>query len=329
MEVSAGLLAAVDEQTNPDGGGPAVDRAAVGTDGRVGIASGPPDGGSRGTTQAATALLAEIARNVPRHPVSSELLDELDRTVVEMGAGVPAARQRVEKSCTAMDRCAVRAELGALVRALAESTAPAVPGGEAQAERVIDGRSGAPPLTGPTSSVRRRAWAWLLSIAVLIAVVLVEVVLLRDEITADVHLLLDAGRSGSTASTAPELDDLPVAPPAPPAVGAVASVDLRPLADCTPGAPCTVRVVVRLLPGAEPRTASWSFRPTDRCTGATETASGGSVTVPVGVQQVTAVSSVPLPAYRAVAVVAVTELPAAAAAPPVLLGSCTADRPTG
>ena len=49
--------------------------------------------------------------------------------------------------------------------------------------------------------MRTRVWAWLLSVAVLVAVVALEVVLLRDDIAADVHLLLEAGRSGSTAST--------------------------------------------------------------------------------------------------------------------------------
>jgi hypothetical protein len=334
VEVGAGLLAVVEldhagEQRDADGRGPASDRITVDVDGRVVIASVAPAGAS---PRGGAALLGELAaagraRIGPGSPADARLVDELDRAVAELPvAGAAAARQRLEKACAVLDRRLVRAELGALVRTLTESTGTGTgstaTAGSGRAER-------APPTTGPRRDGRTRIWAWLLSVTVLVAVVALEVVLLRDDITADVHLLLDAGRSGSAASAGPELDGLPVAPPAPPAAGAVAGVDLRPLAHCTPGAPCTVRVVLRLLPGADPRTASWSFRLTDRCTGATGTAAGGSVTVPAGVQQVTAVNTVLLPAYRAVAVAAVTELPAAAAAPPVLLGSCTADRPTG
>jgi hypothetical protein len=49
------------------------------------------------------------------------------------------------------------------------------------------------------------------------------------------------------------------------------------------------------------------------------------VTVPAGEQQVAVVDTVAVPAHRAVAVSAVTEQPAVAAAPPVLLGSCTSE----
>jgi hypothetical protein len=332
VEVGAGLLALVEldpagEQRDSDERGPASDRITVDVDGRVVIAPVAPAGAS---PRGGAALLGELAvagraRIGPGNPVDARLVDELDRAVAELPvAGAAAARQRLEEACAVLDRELVRAELGALVRTLTKSTGTGstATAGPGRAER-------APPQAGPRRDGRTRIWAWLLSVTVLVAVVALEVVLLRDDITADVHLLLDAGRTGSAASTGPELDGLPVAPPAPPAAGAVAGVDLRPLAHCTPGAPCTVRVVLRLLPGADPRTASWSFRLTDRCTGTTDTASGGSVTVPAGVQQVTAVNTVLLPAYRAVAVEAVTELPAAAAAPPVLLGSCTADRPTG
>jgi hypothetical protein len=111
--------------------------------------------------------------------------------------------------------------------------------------------------------------------------------------------------------------------PAPAAAGAVAGIDVRPVTVCTPGATCTVRVLLRLVPGADARTVSWRFDLTDRCTGGTDTAPGGSVTVPAGEEQVAVVDTVSVPADRAVAVSAVTEQPAIAAAPPVLLGSCT------
>jgi hypothetical protein len=323
VEAGAGLLAVVEldqarGRADPDDDGPAVDRITVDVDGRV---AGAPARGD-------AALLGELAGAVrarigPGNPVDARLVDELDRAVVELPVvGVAAARQRLEEACTTLDRQAVRAELGALVRALTASTGTAGPGGAARPERMAEAPSGAPPPAGPRRAVRTRVWAWLLSVAVLVAVVALEVVLLRDNIAADVHLLLEAGRSGSTASTVPERDGLPVVPPAPPAAGAVAGIDVRPLTACTPGAPCTVRVLLRLVPAVDPRTASWRFELTDRCTGATDSASGGSVTVPAGSQQVAVVDTVLLPAYGGVAVSAVTEQPAVAAAPPVLLGSC-------
>jgi hypothetical protein len=145
---------------------------------------------------------------------------------------------------------------------------------------------------------------------------------LRDKIGTDVGLLLDAGRSGATPSDEPEPDGLPIPLPAPATAGPVAAVDLRALTECAPGAPCTVRVLVRLEPAAQPRVVTWSYRLVDRCTGAATTAPGGTVTVPPGGTQATAVGTVDLPAVPAVAVVAVTGLPAVAAGPPVLTGSC-------
>jgi hypothetical protein len=180
-----------------------------------------------------------------------------------------------------------------------------------------------------TRTARRRIGGWLLSVLVLAAVVVLEVAILRDDIATDIDLLLDAGRGESSTSAAPEPDGRPIKPAAPAAAGSVVAVDLRPLAQCAPGAPCTVRLEVRLLPGADPPAVTWSYRIVDRCTGATESAPGGSVAVPAEGERALAVGSVSLPAARAVAVVAVTELPAVAASPPVLVGSCLSDRRVG
>ena len=51
--------------------------------------------------------------------------------------------------------------------------------------------------------------------------------------------------------------------------------------------------------------------------------------MPAEGERALAVGTVPLPAARAVAVVAVTDLPAVAASPPVLVGSCLSDRRVG
>jgi hypothetical protein len=323
VEVGAGLLAVVDEQRDPNGGRAPVDRITIDGDGRVSIGTGPPTGA---TEQCGAALLRELADAGragvgPGNPVDAQLVEALDHAVIELpAAGAARARQRLEEACAALDRGAVRAELAALVRALMESTGTAGPG---SAERAVEDRSRIPGPAGPRRAARTRVWAWLLSVAVLVAVVALEVVVLRDDIAADVHLLLAAGRSGSAAATAPEPDGLPVVPPAPAAAGAVRGIDVRPVTACTPGAPCTVRVLLRLVPGVDARTVSWRFELTDRCTGGTDTAPGGSVTVPASEQQVAVVDTVAVPTVRAVAVSVVTELPAVAAAPPVLLGSCT------
>jgi len=273
VEAGAGLLAVVEldqarGRADPDDGGPAVDRIAVDVEGRVVIGPGPRAGGVPAVRAGApargdAALLGELAGAVraqvgPGNPVNARLVDELDRAVAELPvAGVAAVRQRLEAACAAFDRRAVRAELGALVRALAESTETLRPGGAVRSERVLEDRSGKPPSASPRRAARTRVWAWLLSVAALVAVVALEVVLLRDDIAADVHLLLEAGRSGPTASVATQPDGLPVIPPAPPAAGAVAGIDVRPLTACTPGAPCTVRV---LLPMSTAKGARGLFR---------------------------------------------------------------------
>jgi hypothetical protein len=159
--------------------------------------------------------------------------------------------------------------------------------------------------------------------------VVVEVAVLRDDIAADVGLLLDAGRSGATPSAEPEPDGVPIVPPAPAAAGAVTGVDLRPLDACAPGAPCTLRLQVRLAPAAGPQVVTWSYRVVDRCTGAAQSAPGGTVTVPAGAERATAVGTLALPALPAVAVVAVTGQPAAAASSPVSAGSCLPDSRAG
>jgi hypothetical protein len=324
-EVGAGLLAAVAERPDTGAGDITTDRIRIDVDGRVVLAS---EVGNHSTVPAALAEVAGCGRE--RDPASDDLLVELDTAVATVAStGVPAAARRLEQVCAGIDRPAVRAELAALVRALAASAGEAT---EAGPGRPLGGHRERPAAVPPSARPRatgRRVWAWVLSIVVLVSVVAVEIALLRDDILADVNLLLEAGRSGSAPPGAAEPDGLPVPPPAPPSAGPVAGVDLRPLEACTPGAPCAVRVLVRLVPAPDPQTVSWSFRIMDRCTGETATAPGGTVTVPAGAGQATAVGTVVLPDRPAVALVAVTDLPAAAAAAPVLAGGCGSDGSTG
>jgi hypothetical protein len=235
----------------------------------------------------------------------------------------------LEEAAAGIDRPAVRAELAALVGALRGAAGSAGGGAPVGAPSVADRGAPARRDGGAARSAWRRIGAWLLSLVVLASVVTVEVAVLRDEIATDIDLLLDAGRGGATPSVPPERDGLPVPAPAPAAAGNVTAVELRPLTRCLPDARCRVRVHVRLVPAAERQVVSWSYRVVDRCTGAVGAAPGGSIAVPAEGRRAAAVSTVPLPAVQALAVVAVTETPAVAASTPLLVGSCLPERQAG
>jgi len=345
LEIGAGLLAAArrsESNTDALGGGRiTTDQAVIDTDGRVML--GPAFHDERNgrsssrvvsTVAAVETLLADLAgagRARRADPATDQLLAELDRAITLLPvAGVSEVAQMVEIGCAAIDRTLVRAELAALVSAIVESPGSArsnePTGGLPSSVRGTE--YGRRSTGGGTPTAGRRIGAWLLSVVVLAAVVLLEIAFLRDDIVADVDLLLDAGRSGSSPSTAPEADGLPVASFAPEAAGVVTAVDVRILEPCTPGAPCTVRVLVSLVPGPDAQVVTWSYRVVDRCTGTTNTAPGGSVTVPPGAGRAEAVDIVALPPVTAVAVVATTDRPAVAAAPPVLVETCEPDRQT-
>jgi hypothetical protein len=334
LEIGASVLADVARRPESGTGADlAADRVVVGADGRAVLDPTADDGRDRGPAAsgaAAQAVLAHVAgaarvRGRRADPAADELLGHLDRAATDLPhAGVPGVAKMLQEAATAIDREAVRAELAALAAAVDGATTgstrtAARTGSPSAADRATRaGRDG----HGRTRIVVRRIGAWLASVLVLAAVVLLEVAVLRDDIAADVRLLLDAGRSGSETSDAPEPDGLPVVPPAPAAAGSVTAVDLRPLAPCAPDAPCALRLLVRLVPAAEPQVVTWSYRVVDRCTGTTTTAPGGTVTVPPQGDRAAAVGTVVLPASPAAAVLAVTDLPAAAASPPVSVGSC-------
>ena len=239
----------------------------------------------------------------------------VDAVLADLAAAVPLSGP-VPDPAAEIDRTAVRAELAALVRA-AGGPRSGAPTSAPTARR-------AEPAGPGSRSAGRRIGAWLLSILVLGAVVVGEVVFLRDDITADVGLLLDAGRGGSKPTVPSVPADRPLVAPAPAAAGTVATVDLRPLGRCAPGAACTVRLLVRLVPSPGPQVVTWSYEVVDRCTGTSVTAPGGTVTVPPPAGRAIAVGVVALPPSQGVAVVAVTSGPAVAASPPLVVGSCSA-----
>lgn len=170
---------------------------------------------------------------------------------------------------------------------------------------------------------RHRFWAWGLSIVALVMIVTVEVVFLRDEISRSIEAVLAAGRPGSPSTAEPVLP--PVKLPAPATAGTITQVGLRPVERCVAGAGCALRTQVLLRPRAAPQTLTWTFRVIDRCTGRAVTASSGTVALPAGAGRADVVTIVTLPPARALAVLAVTDLPFPAASEPVYVparGTC-------
>lgn len=217
-----------------------------------------------------------------------------------------------------------RAELATLVAMVADGAAPAPATGPAP-------RTPAPrrrrPRRAPRAVARAaaaRSWKWVLSLVVLVAAVLIEIALLRDEIGRDVQTVLEAGRSRATATGAPPTLP-PVVPPAPTAAGTINRIELRPVTPCAPDATCALRMQVMLQPRPEPQTVTWDFRILDRCSGVAVGVPGGTVTVPPHGDRADLVSTVELPQADALAVLAVTSGPFTAASEAVNIpatGTC-------
>jgi hypothetical protein len=170
----------------------------------------------------------------------------------------------------------------------------------------------------------RPLWRSVAALAVLTGAVLLEFSLLHDRLSNDVHLLLGSATPPSQAATPtgqPLIAPGPVPVPAPGATGAVNGVDLRALQPCSAGTTCSVRVLMHLQEQPQPLTVRWAFQLADRCTGTQITVPGGEVSVASRQTDVSVVAAVPLPASRALAVIAVTSAPASAASPPLLVPS--------
>ncbi|MHA6794518.1 hypothetical protein ACVGVM_13570 [Pseudonocardia bannensis] len=320
--------------------------AHVGIDGRTRLdgplaESGPTPRPRRSALADTGSLLAALARAARQ----SRRVDERAQSTIaalDRAAATAAAPDGQITSVTALLRqadataggaAAATAELAGLVAAAlgrppaARVAVPPRPAHRRPAEtRRAPARGG---LRGVGSAVARRTWKWALSLAVLAAVIMLEFALLGEHITRDVAVLMNAGRAES--SEAPTLPPAPSVPaPAPAAAGAVSGMDLRPLGPCSPGAPCEVRLLVRLQPQADPQTVDWAFRVVDRCTGAAANTPGRAVEVLPDGADVSVVDAVSLPPGRALAVFAVTDRPGTAASPPLLVpapGYCEADPP--
>jgi hypothetical protein len=175
-----------------------------------------------------------------------------------------------------------------------------------------------PLVTAPTPETALRWARWCAALLAVLALLGIELVVFGDRIESDLAALrtAGAGASGAPASTAHPVP-APL-PPAPLAKGPVSTVDLRPLARCEPATTCETRLRVALRPEPTPRPVSWVFQVTDRCTGATQVVPGGSMVVSAGGTELVAVTAVPLPPGRALAINAVLDTPARAASAALL-----------
>jgi hypothetical protein len=164
--------------------------------------------------------------------------------------------------------------------------------------------------------IGRRAWPWLVAVAVVVLVVAAELALLKDRIGEDVARLRAAGGQPATSVASPPGGLPPVPTQAPPAAGAVRAVRLRTLGPpCTPGRACGLVVRVDRVP---PGPTAWSFVVVDRCAGTVTTARGA--TTP-GTPGALGIATVVLPGAPALLVIAVTDTPARAASVPLTVGS--------
>jgi hypothetical protein len=123
-----------------------------------------------------------------------------------------------------------------------------------------------------------------------------------------------AAAAGSPSPGTP----LPVAALAPLTADPVSGVDLRPLATCTPGSSCSLRVTVRFAPAYTGEPVTWRMAVFNRCAGSTSVVAHGQVTGVPGTYVFDSTTA-KLPAARSMAVIAIIDAPARAASPPLLV----------
>jgi hypothetical protein len=165
----------------------------------------------------------------------------------------------------------------------------------------------------------RRTWPWLAAVAAVVLVVITELGLLQGRIRADLARLRDAADVPEVVRTAsaPPLPAIPVVAPA--VAGDVAAVRLRLLdPPCAPAGTCRVLVAVDRTARSSPTPAPWTVLAIDRCRGSVVPIATGVVPAASGAY---GVATVPVPAGRALALLAVTTGPARAASPALPIGS--------
>jgi hypothetical protein len=302
--------------------------ARVGRDGRARVIAAGPSANGAGLAIAA-ALLDSLRAATRPSAADHGLISALERAATEARSphGRLAIVAAILREADGAGGAQARSELARLV-AIVLGEVPALDAARAPRTPAPRRRRPRPTPRAVARAAAARSWKWVLSLVVLVAVVLIEIAFLREEISRDIQAVLDAGRSGSTVTSTPTLP--PVAPPAPTAVGTISRIDLRSVTPCTPDAGCALRVQVTLQPQAEPQTITWDFRVVDRCTGEAVTVPGGTVTVPPHADRADVVSTVGLPPADALAVLAVTNQPFAAASAAVNVpapGACGIHEP--
>lgn len=126
----------------------------------------------------------------------------------------------------------------------------------------------------------------------------------------------------SPPAEAPRAEGIPPPPvrlPAPKRADPVSAVTITATGSCTPGTACPVRVDVQLRPTASAHEVRWVLRVVDRCAGKTYPRSGVSIDAAPWARQVYGISRPIIPTRSALAIFAVTESPARAASPPLLI----------
>ena len=127
-----------------------------------------------------------------------------------------------------------------------------------------------------------------------------------------------ATRSPGAVATSRTGTPRPVASLAPLAAGVIAGIDLRPLATCTAKSSCPLRVTVRFAPAYSGEQVAWRIAVFNRCTGSTSVIARGQVAGAPG-SYVFDSTTPTLPVARSMAVIAITDAPARAASPPLLV----------
>ena len=173
-------------------------------------------------------------------------------------------------------------------------------------------------------SVRLRWVAAGTGILVLIAIICLAVLLPGGSSPAPLHTRTPPAHRPSTVPThvthpVRATGPSPVPALAPRAAGDVRGVSITPLnGACRAGTSCPVTVTVHVKSSSTYRTVSWQVVAVDRCTGARHTLPGGVLDVQPGWTGPYDTPTLRLPAGRALAVVALTNQPAAAS-PPLLV----------
>jgi len=144
------------------------------------------------------------------------------------------------------------------------------------------------------------------------------------------HPASPSGAITSSAKTSPKASPsaVPSAPPgqvpvfAPAAAGSVKSVTLKAAGGtCTPGASCTLNVVITFAVAGSPHDVTWSFKTVDLCTAAVTSFNGGLITADGTWNTTDGNTAITLPPAKGQLAVVALSGPDVAASPPLMLGT--------